>query len=106
MAGLSGPVRIHGHHGDYTIASMPFSGRYIVLALVAIVVIVVLLWIPVLSDQITAALSSTAPVWAPRMLIGGAALLVIGLTVHYGPLEIAGGAMMGFVVLAFLIDNY
>ncbi len=85
---------------------MPFSGRYIVLALVAIVVIVVLLWIPVLSDQITAVLSETAPKWAPRMLLGGTALLVLGLTIHVGPLEIAGGALIGFVALAFFIDNY
>jgi len=85
---------------------MPFSGRYIVLALAAIVVISVLLWIPVLSDQISALLSATAPKWAPIMLLGGTALLVLGLTVHVGPLDIAGGALIGFVVLAFLVDNY
>lgn len=85
---------------------MPFSGRYIVLALVAIVVIVILLWIPVLSDQISALLSATAPTWAPRMLVGGSALLALGLTFHYGALDIAGGALIGFVVLAFVIDNY
>lgn len=85
---------------------MPFSGRYIVLALVAIVIIVVLLWIPVLSDQISAVLSATAPKWAPRMLLAGMALLVLGLVVHVGPLEIAGGVLIGLVLLAFLVDNY
>ncbi len=85
---------------------MPFSGRYIVLALVAIVVIVVLLWIPVLSDQINAVLSQTAPKWVPVMLLSGGALLVLGLTIHFGPLEITGGVLIGLVALAFLIDNY
>jgi hypothetical protein len=106
MAGLSGPVLIIAHHGDYTIGSMPFSGRYIVLALVAIVVIVVLLWIPVLSDQITAVLSQTAPKWAPIMLLSGAGLLVLGLAIHVGPLDITGGVLIGLVALAFFIDNY
>ena len=30
----------------------------------------------------------------------------IDLIVHYGPLEIAGGTLIGLVVLAFLVDNY
>ena len=85
---------------------MPFSGRYIVLALAAIVVIVVLLWIPVLSDQITAVLSQTAPKWAPVMLLSGGALLVTGMVVHVTQLEIAGGILIGLVALAFFIDNY
>jgi hypothetical protein len=106
MAGLSAPVPILAHHGGYTIGSMPFSGRYIVLALAAIVVISVLLWIPVLSDQIFAVLSQTAPKWAPVMILSGSGLLVVGLIVHYGPLEIAGGVLIGLVVLAFLVDNY
>jgi hypothetical protein len=106
MAGLSDPVRIHGPHGDNAIGSMPFSGRYIVLALVAIAVIVVILWIPVLSDQISAALSATAPTWAPIMLLAGTALLGLGLTVHVGPLEVTGGVLIGLVALAFFIDNY
>jgi hypothetical protein len=106
MAGLSVPVWILAHHGDYTIGSMPFSGRYILLALAAIVVIVVLLWIPVLSDQITAVLSQTAPKWVPVMLLSGGALLVTGMVVHVTQLEIAGGILIGLVALAFLIDNY
>jgi hypothetical protein len=106
MAGLSVPVWILGSHGDYTIGSMPFSGRYIVLALAAIAVIIVVLWIPVLSDQITAALSATAPKWAPIMLGSGAVLLAFGLTVHVAPLAIAGGILIGLVALAFFIDNY
>ena len=106
MAGLSVPVWILGSHRDYTIGSMPFSGRYIVMALAAIAVIIVVLWIPVLSDQITAALSATAPKWAPIMLGSGAVLLAFGLTVHVGPLAIAGGILIGLVALAFFIDNY
>jgi hypothetical protein len=106
MTGLSGQALILGAHGNFDLGSMPFSGRYIVLSLVAIVVIVVVLWIPVLSDQINAGLSRTSRIWAPIMILSGTALLVAGLTAHFSPLEIAGGVLIGLVVLAFLIDNY
>jgi hypothetical protein len=106
MAGLSGQALTPGAQGNLDLGSMPFSGRYIVLSLVAIAVIVVILWIPVLSDHVNAGLSRTARIWAPIMILSGSALLAVGLTVHYGPLQITGGVLIGFVVLAFLIDNY
>jgi hypothetical protein len=40
------------------------------------------------------------------MLGSGAVLLAFGLTVHVGPLAIAGGILIGLVALAFFIDNY
>jgi hypothetical protein len=85
---------------------MPFSGRYIVLSLVAIAAITVILWIPVLSDHINAGLSRTSRIWAPIMVLSGSALLALGLTIHVGPLAITGGVLIGLVALAFLIDNY
>ena len=106
MAGLSGQALILGARGNFDLGSMPFSSRYIVLSLIAIVVIVVILWIPVLSDQINAGLSRTAPKWVPIMLVSGSALLALGLTVHVGPLEITGGVLIGLVALALFIDNY
>jgi len=92
--------------GNLDLGSMPFSGRYIVLALVVIAVVTVVLWIPVISDHINAGLSRTSRIWAPIMILGGTALLVLGLTVHFGPLEITGGVLIGLVALAFFIDNY
>jgi hypothetical protein len=106
MAGLSGPPPIHGADGNLYLGSMPFSGRYIVLALAAIAVISVVLWIPVLSDHINAGLSRTAGIWAPIMVLSGTALLALGLAIHFGALEITGGVLIGLVALAFLIDNY
>jgi hypothetical protein len=109
MAGLSEHVSVDGYqglHGGETLGSLPFSGHYIVLALAAIALISVLLWIPVLSDKLTGALSATAPIWAPIMLLSGGALLTIGMLAHVTPLDIAGGSLIGFVVLAFLVDNY
>jgi hypothetical protein len=106
MADLPGPGLILGAHGTFDLGPMPFSGRYIVLSLAAIAVIIVVLWIPVLSDQINAVLSRTAPKWVPTMLLSGAALLALGLTVHVGPLAITGGVLIGVVTLAVLIDNY
>ncbi|MDR2985543.1 MAG: hypothetical protein LBV34_11945 [Nocardiopsaceae bacterium] len=106
MADLPGPGLILGAHGSFDLGPMPFSGRYIVLSLAAIAVIVVILWIPVLSDHINGALSRTAPWWVPIMLFSGAVLLSVGLTVHAGPLAVTGGVLIGVVTLAVLIDNY
>jgi hypothetical protein len=40
------------------------------------------------------------------MILGGTALLVLGLTIHFGPLAITGGVLIGLVALAFFVDNY
>jgi hypothetical protein len=106
MASLSGRAPIHSAGGNLDLGSMPFSGRYIVLSLIAIAVITVILWIPVLSDHINAGLSRTARIWVPIMVLSGAALLALGLTIHFGPLAFTGGALIGFVALALFIDNY
>jgi hypothetical protein len=106
MASLSGPAPIPSAGGNLDLGSMPFSGRYIVLSLVAIAAITVILWIPVLSDHINAGLSRTSRIWAPIMVLSGSALLALGLTIHVGPLAITGGVLIGLVALAFLIDNY
>jgi hypothetical protein len=106
MASSSGQAPIPSAGSNLDLGSMPFSGHYIVLSLIAIAGITVILWIPVLSDHINAGLSRTSRIWAPIMLLSGSALLALGLTIHFGPLAITGGVLIGLVALAFLIDNY
>lgn len=103
---MSGPAPIPGAGGNLDLGSMPFSGRYIVLSLIAIAVISGILWIPVLSDHINAGLSRTSRIWVPVMILSGSALLALGLTIHFGPLAITGGVLIGLVALALLVDNY
>jgi hypothetical protein len=82
------------------------QGRLIVGALAGIVVVIGLLWIPVLGDRFTAFLSRTGPQAAPKILLAGGGLFVLGLIAGVPPLEIAGGSLVGLVVLAVLFDNY
>ena len=81
-------------------------GRLIVGALVGIVLVVGLLWIPVLSDRFTAFLSRTGPKAAPKMLLAGGGALVLGLVTGVRLLDIIGGDLIGVVVAAVVFDNY
>lgn len=76
------------------------------MALVCMAVVAGVLWVPVLGDRLTATVSKHAPRVFPRMLLLGLALLVLGLVVHVGILDVVGGALAGVVVLAVIVDNY
>jgi hypothetical protein len=82
------------------------SGRQ-VLVLVGIgVVVAVLLWLPVLGDRIMDYLSKNAPKYAPRIFFAGLGLLLLGVVAGLQPLEVAGGCLIGALVLGALVDNY
>lgn len=82
------------------------SGRQIVLALLFIAVVGLILWIPVLSDQVMDFLSRNAPSYAPLTFVAGLGLLVIGLVAGIRILDIVGASMVGALVVGFLIENY
>jgi hypothetical protein len=102
----AGRVRILGHQAGYIAAAVPLSGHGILAGLVCIAVVAGLLWLPVLSDQLTATVSKHAPRVFPPMFLLGLALLVLGLVAHVGILDIVGGSLAGVVVLALIVDNY
>ena len=82
------------------------QGRLIVGALVGIAVVIGVLWVPVLSDRFTAFLSRTGPKAAPRVLLAGGGVLVLGLVTGVRLLDIVGGCLIGVVLLAVFFDNY
>src|SRR5258708_22785072 len=71
MTGLSERLPILGHHGGYAAGAALISGRQIVLALLAIAVVSVILWIPVLSDRVMDFLSRNSPRYAPLTFVAG-----------------------------------
>ncbi len=87
-------------------AAVPLSGHAILVGLACIAVVAGLLWVPVLGDRLTDTVSKHAPRIFPRILLLGLSLLVTGLIVHLGILDIVGGCLAGVVLLAVLVDNY
>jgi hypothetical protein len=103
---LAGRVGILGHQAGHIASTVRLSARDILVSLVCMAVVAGLLWLPVLSDRLTATVSKHAPRVFPRMLLLGLALLGLGLVVHVGVLDIVGGCLAGVVVLAVIVDNY
>jgi hypothetical protein len=94
------------HHRGYATAAALFSGRQIALALLVIAVVSVILWIPVLSDQMMDFLTRNAPRYMPLSFAAGLGLLVIGLVAGVRILDIIGASMIGALALGFLVENY
>lgn len=106
MTVLSDPMPILGRHRGYAAAGALLSGRQIVLALLVIAVVSVVLWIPVLYDQVMDFLSRNAPRYMPLSFAAGLALLVIGLVAGVRILDIVGASVIGALALGFLVENY
>ena len=92
-------------HWRTAAAALP-SGRQVIVALACVAVVVVMLWIPVLGDRLTAYLSRVGPKAAPRMFLLGLGALLAGLAFRFGALELVGGCLIGLVLLAVILDNY
>ncbi len=103
---LAGPVRILSHYPGYVAAAAHNSGRQLLVLLACGAVVIVLLWIPVLGDRFNGFLSVQGPKVAPRIFFLGLLILLIGLIARSGILDIAGGCLMGIVILAVILDNY
>jgi hypothetical protein len=94
------------HHRGYATAAALFSGRQIALALLVIAVVSVVLWIPVLYDQVMDFLSRNASRYMPVTFAAGLGLLLIGLVTGVRILDIVGASMIGALALGFLVENY
>ena len=76
------------------------------LALVVIAVVSLILWIPVLSDQVMDFLSRNAPRYTPLTIVVGSALIGIGLVAGVRILEIIGASLIGALALGYIVENY
>jgi hypothetical protein len=110
MTGLPDPARILGRHTVHAVAAgaalTPLSGGQILAAIGVIAVASVVLWIPVLWDQLTGFLSVNASKWVPRVFVVGLALVVTGLMAGVHILAIVGGCTIGGLAAALLYENY
>lgn len=70
------------------------------------VAVVILLWIPVAGDRITASVSRQAPRVAPRIFFAGLGFLALGIVARFEALIIVGACLIGILVLGAFIDNY
>jgi hypothetical protein len=87
-------------------AALPGAGGLIVGGLACVVAIIVLLWIPVLSDRLTAFVSTNGPKAAPKIILVGTGFVLAGLVIHVQVLVLVGASLVGLLVLAFIYDNY
>jgi hypothetical protein len=92
--------------GHIAAAALPLSGARIVVILALIAVCSVVLWIPVLGDRLKAEVTRKAPQIAPRIFFLGLAVLVAGLVIHMKVLDVAGGCLIGGLVLATVLNEY
>ena len=67
---------------------------------------VILLWIPVAGDRITASVSRKAPKVAPRIFFAGLGFLALGIATRFETLIIIGACLIGILMLGAFIDNY
>jgi len=87
-------------------AALPGAGGLIVGGLACVVAIIVLLWIPVLSDRFTAFVSANGPKAAPKIIVVGLGFLLTGLVTHVEALVLVGAGLIGLLLLAYIYDNY
>jgi hypothetical protein len=88
------------------LATIWSAGRAVIVIAAILAVLFTLLWVPVLSDRFTGFLSKKAPRFAPRIFFIGLGILLTGLVVDVAFLIIAGSALMGLILLAWILDNY
>jgi hypothetical protein len=88
------------------IAAALFSGRQIVIGLIVLVVLVILLVGPVIGENLMNSATAGAARVAPAVFLIGLGILVLGLVAQLGVLEVAGGCLMGAVLLGAILRDY
>jgi len=82
------------------------TGKQDLIAAALVIVVVLLLYIPVWWDKFSSVASKKASRAAPRVFLLGTGVLLAGLAVRVGVLDIVGACLIGAVVLAAILDNY
>jgi hypothetical protein len=100
---LAGALSVTGYLGRH---AAWFSVRQVVVALIFIAVLVALLVGPLLLEPLGNLFSKGVKKSAPGGFVLGLAVLLIGLASGVRFITIAGAAVLGAIVLGFIIDNY
>ncbi len=101
---LAGTVSgIAGHHPHIAIR---LSGGVVVVTLLFMALVIVLLAAPVIWQAVSESLGSAAEKAAPGTFFLGLGLLLTGLVAGARLLDIAGGSLVGLVILGVIVDNY
>lgn len=107
---LAGPISILGRHFRYEAAGAfrlgPFKLGPVIVVLIGIVVFVGLLALPVLWDILFGAFTVAASKIAPGTFLLGLGVLLAGLVLGVGIVELVGACLMGAVVLGVIWVNY
>lgn len=82
------------------------SGRTVILLLIAGVILVCVLAVPVLSDIFLSFASAQGAKVAKVTFLTGLCILLLGLVIRIGIVELIGGGLMGAVILGIILDNY
>jgi hypothetical protein len=100
---LAGALSVHGYLGRH---AAWFSVRQVVVALIVVGVLVVLVTAPLLLDVIGSLFSKGVEKATRGGFVLGLVVLLVGLASGVRFLEIAGGSVLGAVILGVIIDNY
>jgi hypothetical protein len=101
---LARTLDITGHQVRH--AAAWFSVRQAVVALIFVAVFIGFLAGPILAEALFEFFSKGVERAAPGGFFLGLGVLLTGLASGVGVLEIAGGCLIGVVVLAVIVDNY
>jgi hypothetical protein len=82
------------------------SGRLAVVILLGLGVVLFLLIGPVIGQNLMGAFTARAAQIAPRAFLVGLGVLITGLVIGIGPVAVAGGALMGAVLVGALLEHY
>ena len=85
---------------------MTDSGRLAELVLVVLGAVLFFLIGPVIYQSLMGAFTARAARIAPRAFLAGLGVLVTGLVTGIGVIAVAGGALMGAVLLGALLEHY
>jgi len=102
---LAGTMRILGHHDGYQLAAF-VSGRQVVVVLVAAVIFIALLTGPIVGENLFDAFSAGGAKIAPAVIFLGLGVLIVGITLRIGILDVAGACLLGAVLLGAILINY
>ena len=85
---------------------MTISGRMAELVLLALGLALFFLIGPVIGQALMGAFEAQAEKFAPRLFLVGLGVLITGLVIGIQLVAVAGGCLMGAVLLAALLKHY
>jgi hypothetical protein len=101
---LVGTLSTPGHQAGHTATSLTL--REVIIGLIVIAVFAVLLYGPILAGALFDLFSKGVDRAAPGAFFTGLGVLFVGIISGVRDIEIAGAALIGAVVLGYIVENY